>query len=56
MGGDEYFSLSITIEPKRIVHRDKNGAVIDVFPSRPEDDFTKGRFGFKNDATVRIRN
>jgi hypothetical protein len=55
MGGDEYFSLSITIEPKRIVHRDNNGAEIDVFPSRPEDDFTRGRFGFKGEATVRIR-
>jgi hypothetical protein len=54
MDREEYFSLSITIEPKRIVHRNQDGATIDDFPSDPDEDLTQGRFGFKGEATVRI--
>lgn len=53
MNGD-YYAISITIEPRRIVHRDSNGVVIDDFPVRTGD-FTQGRFGFKGPVTVRVK-
>jgi hypothetical protein len=54
MGDADYYTVSITIEPRRIVHQDRNGNIIDDFPVRIGD-FTQGRFGFKGPATVRVK-
>jgi hypothetical protein len=49
--------LQVTIEPKRIVHRDATGRVINAYGG--DGDFTTGRWGVratKDPVTLKIHN
>jgi hypothetical protein len=54
MGRSPYHSVQITIEPKRIMHRDAVGNVINDYVGN--GDFTTGRWGFKGPVVLKIRN
>jgi serine/threonine-protein kinase len=53
MGRLPYYSLQITIEPKRIVHRDAAGKVISDYVG--DGDFTTGKWGFKGRVVLKIQ-